>query len=339
MHYACAASAAYRDAMTHAAGSDAAPRRTDAEATGPAAHRSRLVGILLMLTSSASNQAGAAIGAGAFPAIGPIGVVAVRQLVAALVLTPLVRPRLRGLRRGQWAPILGMAAVFSVMNLSLYMSIDRIGLAPAATLEFLGPLTVAIAGSRRLVDFACALLAGAGVVVLTDPGPSSDLVGIGLGLLAAGGWAVYILLNRTLGRRLPGLRGTAIAALVTGVAWAPVAGLWFASHTPTAASLAMAAVCGLMSSAVPYAADLLTLRRVPAHLFGTFTSVNPVWAALAGWAVLHEALHANEWIGMGLIVLGNVLVSLPRTADHGMLLTRRPRAAHGRPPGAATTER
>jgi inner membrane transporter RhtA len=278
-------------------------------AAATASARQRGAGIALMLASSASNQAGAALGALAFPTIGPVGVVAVRQFVTALVLTPIVRPRLRGLRQDQWWPILGLVVVFSVMNLSLYAAIDRIGLALAVTLEFLGPLTVAIAGSRRVLNIACAALAGVGVVVLTNPGPTADLIGIALALLAALAWGSYILLNRTLGQRLPGLQGTAVASLVTAAAWTPIAVTYFAFHAPTAAAVALAVACGLMSSIAPYVADLLALRRVPAQVFGTFTSINPVWAALAGWLLLHQALDLNEWIGIGLIVTSNVAIS------------------------------
>jgi inner membrane transporter RhtA len=270
-----------------------------------------------MLASSASSQAGAALGAMAFPAIGPVGVVAIRQFVTALVLTPIVRPRLRGLRRDQWWPILGLVVVFSIMNLSLYAAIDRIGLALAVTLEFLGPLTVAIISSRRVLDLAGALLAGVGVVVLTNPGPTTDVLGIALALLAATAWGWYILLNRTLGLRLPGLHGTAVASLVTAATWSPVAVAWFAFHTPTMAAVALAVACGLMSSIAPYVADLLALRRVPAQMFGTFTSINPVWAALSGWLLLHQALDVNEWIGIGLIVLSNVAVSARGLARPG----------------------
>jgi inner membrane transporter RhtA len=274
-----------------------------------ATSRQRGAGIALMLASSASNQTGAALGALAFPTIGPVGVVAVRQFVTAIVLTPIVRPRLRGLGKNQWWPILGLVVVFSVMNLSLYAAIDRIGLGLAVTLEFLGPLTVAIAGSRRVLNIACAALAGVGVVVLTNPGPTADIIGISLALLAALAWGSYILLNRTLGQRLPGLQGTAVASLVTAAAWTPIAVTWFAFHAPTAAAIALAVACGLMSSIVPYVADLLALRRVPAQMFGTFTSINPVWAGLAGWLVLHQALDLNEWIGIGLIVISNVAIS------------------------------
>lgn len=274
-----------------------------------ATRRQRGAGIALMLASSASNQAGAALGASAFPIVGPVGVVAIRQFVTALVLAPIVRPRLRGLRADQWRPVLGLALVFSLMNLCLYEAVDRIGLALAVVLEFLGPLAVAIAGSRRLVDAGCAVLAGVGVVVLTGPGTSRDVVGIALALVAACCWACYILLNRALGQRLPGIRGTATASIVTAASWLPVAVVWFPLHPPTAGALALSAACGLLSSIVPYVSDMLALRRVPAPLFATFTSVNPVWAALAGFLVLHQGMGLAEWVGMTLIVASNAVVT------------------------------
>ncbi len=263
----------------------------------------------MTVSGAASNQTGAALGAMAFPVIGPVGVVAVRQFVTALILVPVVRPRLRGLTRAQWEPILGLAVVFSVMNTSVYASVERIGLGLAVTLEFLGPLAVAVAGSRRAVDIGCAVLAGAGVVVLANPGPATDVIGIALGLVAATAWASYILLNRSAGARLPGLHGTALAAGVSTALWIPVAVVWFSAHPPTLTALLLASACGVLASTIPYAVDLLALRRIPAPLFGTVTSVSPVWAALAGWLLLHQALGVHEWIGIGLIVTGNVVVS------------------------------
>jgi inner membrane transporter RhtA len=100
-----------------------------------------------------------------------------------------------------------------------------------------------------------------------------------------------------------------VASLVTAAAWTPIAVTWFAMHAPTAAAIALAVACGLMSSIAPYVADLLALRRVPAQMFGTFTSINPVWAALAGWLVLHQTLDLNQWVGIGLIVISNVAIS------------------------------
>lgn len=267
-------------------------------------------GMAMMMASSASNQTGAAFGALSFPVIGPVGVVAVRQFITAAVLVPVVRPTLRKLDAGQWQILGGLVIVFSVMNVSLYAAVERIGLGMAVTLEFLGPLVVALASSRRALDAVCALLAGTGVVVLTKPGPTSEVYGIALALLAAVAWGAYILLNRAAGRRLPGIEGVAAASLLTAGLWLPIAIVWFAVHSPTAAALGLAVLCGLMSSVVPYVADLLALRRVPTSVFGTFTSLNPVWAALAGWLMLGQGLAVNEALGISLIALGNAIVSL-----------------------------
>lgn len=274
-------------------------------------------GVALMLTSATSNQTGAGLGALAFPTIGPVGVVAVRQFVTAAILVPVVRPKMRTFTKDHWYPLVGLAAVFSVMNLSLYLAIERVGLATAVTLEFLGPLAVAITGSRRARDLACAILAGVGVVLLTRPGPTADALGIGLGLLAATAWASYILLNRTLGRRLPGLEGPATASLLTAAIWTPIAAVWFTLNPPTLPALILAVACGLLSSIVPYVTDLLALRRVPAHVFGTFTSVNPVLAAVAGWLMLAQSLGLVDWLAIGLIVLSNAVVSQTASTGQG----------------------
>lgn len=147
-------------------------------------------GIALMAGSGLSNQVGASVAALAFPVLGPVGVVAVRQWVAAVVLLTAGRPKLRSFTASQWRPVLALAVVFATMNLTLYTAIDRIGLGLAVTLEFLGPLTVALASTRRRTDLACALAAAAGVVVLTRPQPSTDYLGIGLALVAAVCWGL-----------------------------------------------------------------------------------------------------------------------------------------------------
>ena len=155
-----------------------------AEVGAPAARPALAAGVATMLGSALSNQ----VGAHAFAAVGPPGVVAVRQVVAAVVLMPMARPRVRHLTWPQWWPVLLLAAVFGCMNLSLYTAIDRIGLGLAVTLEFLGPLAVALAGSRSRRDLLIAAAAAVGVYVLVLPGPSSDYLGLGLGLLAAACW-------------------------------------------------------------------------------------------------------------------------------------------------------
>ncbi|WP_206441318.1 EamA family transporter [Streptomyces boncukensis] len=262
-----------------------------------------------MLGSGLSNQTGASVAALAFPVIGPVGVVAVRQWVAAAVLVAAGRPRPWRFTGAQWRPVLGLALVFAGMNLSLYAAIERIGLGLAVTLEFLGPLTVALAGARRRVDLVAALAAAGAVAVLTRPTPTTDYPGIGLALLAAVCWACYILLNRTVGARLPGLEGSAAAAALSGALYLP-AGVWvLAHHRPTLGALGCALAAGVLSSAVPFLADLLALRRVPAQFFGVFMSVNPVFAALVGLAVLGQRLDAGSWLAIAVIVAANTVAA------------------------------
>jgi inner membrane transporter RhtA len=265
-----------------------------------------------MAGSGLSNQIGAAIGSLAFPVIGPVGVVAVRQYIAAAVLLAVGRPRLRSFTWGQWWPVLLLAVVFGTMNLSLYSAIDRIGLGLAVTLEFLGPLGIALAATRRRLDACGALLAAAGVVVLMRPQPSADYLGMGLALLAALCWASYILLNRTVGRRVPGAQGSAAAAGLSALMFLPVGVFVAVQYPPTLMAAGCAVAAGVLSSAVPYLADLFALRRVPAAAFGLFMSVNPVLAAVVGWVGLGEGLGWMEWAGITAVVAANALSILAR---------------------------
>ncbi|WP_282699714.1 EamA family transporter [Streptomyces sp. CC219B] len=273
----------------------------------PESARAGLVGVATMVGSGLANQTGAAVGSLAFPVLGPIGVVAVRQYVAAAVLLAVGRPRLRSFTRHQWWPVVLLAVVFGTMNLSLYTAVDRVGLGLAVTLEFLGPLAIALAGSRRRVDALCALLATAGVVVLMRPRPSADYLGMALGLVAAACWASYILLNRTVGRRIPGAQGAGAAAALSALLFLPVGVVLVVRQPPTLAAVGCAVAAGVLSSAVPYLADLFTLRHVPARVFGLFMSVNPVLAALVGLVVLGQGLGGAEWAAIGAVVAANAL--------------------------------
>lgn len=258
-----------------------------------------------MLGSALSNQVGAALGAHAFGAVGPPGVVAVRQVVAASVLLPAARPALRRMTWPQWWPVLLLAAVFGCMNLSLYTAIDRLGLGLAVTLEFLGPLAVALGGSRSGRDLLIAVAAATGVYVLVLPGPSSDYLGIGIGLLAGVCWAAYILLNRVAGARLPGLQAPAVATGLCALAYLPVLVVVTAAGRLTWGATGYAVSAGVLASVVPYAGDLIALRFVPARFFGVFMSVHPVLAALVGTVLLGQVLGLHEWIGIGVVVLAN----------------------------------
>jgi inner membrane transporter RhtA len=264
-------------------------------------------GLLTMTGAGLSNQIGAGIGAHAFPVIGPAGVVAVRQLVAAAVLLPAARPPFHRFTWRQWWPVLLLGAATALMNICLYVAIDRIGLGLAVTLEFLGPLAVALLSSRSRWDLLCGIGAGVGVYVLVMPGPASDLAGIIIGLGGAAGWAAYILLNRVAGQRLPGLQAPAAASLVSLALYVPVAIYLLAGGRFTGESLLYAAAAGILCSVVPYAADLVSLRFVPAGFFGVYMSINPILAALSGIVVLGQVLVLHEWLGIALIVSANAV--------------------------------
>jgi inner membrane transporter RhtA len=276
--------------------------------------RGRVTGMALMLGSALSNQTGAAVGALAFPLIGPVGVVAIRQWVAGTILLLVGRPRLHEFSRTQWVPVTGLAAVFAVMNLAVYVAIDRIGLGLAITLEFLGPLTIALAGAlgttpagaHRRATVVCVILAAAGVLTLTRPQPTADYLGIGIGLFAAACWAGYILLNRTVGQRFSGVEGSAAAGVLSALVYVPIGIVALIIHPLTPTALALGAGAGVLASVIPFVADVCALRRVPAHFFGIFMSVNPVFAAAIGSVALGETLGLLDWIAIGVIVTANV---------------------------------
>jgi len=291
-----------------------------------------LRGVATMLGSALSNQVGAALGAHAFGSLGPAGVVATRQVVAAAVLLPVARPPVRRMTWAQWWPVLLLAAVFGCMNLSLYTAIDRLGLGLAVTLEFLGPLAVALAGSRSRQDLLIAAAAAGGVYVLVLPGPSSDYLGLGLGLLAAGCWAAYIVLNRVAGARLPGLQAPAVATTLCAIAYLPVLVLLGGGGRLGGAPLVYAVAAGVLSSVVPYAADLTALRFVPQRFFGVFMSVHPVLAAVVGMVLLGQRLAGHEWMGIAVVVLANAAaVTTSRSAG-----AVSPGSPQPRRPGART---
>ncbi|SEF38083.1 inner membrane transporter RhtA [Amycolatopsis pretoriensis] len=271
-----------------------------------------MAGVVTMLASGLSTQFGAAIGSLAFAVLGPAGVVAVRQCVAAAVLLAVGRPRLLSFTRQQWGPVLLLAAVFGAVNLSLYTAIDRIGLGLAVTLEFLGPLTIALAGSRRRVDLGCGVLATAGVVVLMRPRPSADYFGMGLALFAAACWAAYILLNRSIGQRIPGAQGTAAAAGLSALVYLPIGADVVVHQHPSAGAIGAAVAAGILASALPFLADLFALRRVLPEAFGLFMSVNPVFAAAVGALLLGQKLDAAAWSSIAAIIAANTVSILTK---------------------------
>jgi inner membrane transporter RhtA len=202
----------------------------------PARPEGWAAGIGLMTGSAAAAQLGGAVAAQAFGSLGPLGVVAVRQWVASALMLAATRPRVTAFTARQWRPVLALALVYMVMNTTLYLGIARIGLGLAITLEFVGPLSLALAASRRVTDYGCAGLAAAAVVVLARPQPSTDYLGIGLSLVAAAGWAGYIIVNRDLGRQFAGAQGSAAAISISALLYIPVGVVMLATHPVTSAA-------------------------------------------------------------------------------------------------------
>jgi inner membrane transporter RhtA len=242
---------------------------------------------LLVLTAVTSVQFGAALAKSLFDEIGAGGTVFVRVLFAAIVLALIWRPRLAGHgARDLWLA-LAFGLVLAGMNLAFYAALDRIPLAIAVTFEFVGPLGVAVFGSRRALDLVWVGLAAAGILLLSDFGGAGlDGLGVALALLAGVLWASYILLSARLGRVFPGGGGLALAMLVATVPLAPVGIADAGSELLVPWVLAVGAAVGILSSAIPYALELEALRRLPVGVFGVLMSLEPAVAALAGFVVL-----------------------------------------------------
>ncbi len=285
-------------------------------------------GFALIATSAASTQTGAAVGSFAFGTLGPLGVVAVRQIAAAIALCSISRPSLRSFTASQWRAVALLAFFFATMNAALYTALDRIGLGMAVTIEFLGPLGVAIWSSRRGRDICAAGLALLGVILLTRPSPTTDFLGIGIALVAAVCWAGYILTNRVVGQRVQGVQGTAAATILSSLGMLPVLAIIVWHLQPPFEAYLFAAVAGLLSTAVPYALDLIVLRHISPLVFGVGMSLNPLFAAVIGLLLLQEQLPLIAWGGILLVVLSNGLTltgtgSAAGAAPHVKMLRRR----------------
>ena len=266
---------------------------------------------VLVVGAIASVQFGAAIAATLFDRVGPAGTVLLRLAFGSAVLLAVWRPRLRGLARGELALAAVFGLVLGAMNISFYAALDRIPLGIAVSLEFVGPLTVALLGSRRGLDLLWVALAAVGILALTrgDTG-ALDGLGVALALLAGVFWGVYILLNARLGRVFPGGSGLALAMCVATVAAAPLGVAEGGAHLLDAESLLAGAAVGLLSSAIPYSFEVEALRRIATSVFGVLMSLEPGFAALAGLLVLGQHLSARVLAGIALVIVASVGASL-----------------------------
>jgi inner membrane transporter RhtA len=264
----------------------------------------------LVLLSIFSVQLGAAIAKGLFDQLGPAGTVFLRVGFAALVLLLLWRPPLGSHARGGYlvAVLFGLALV--AMNFFLYQALDRIPLGVAVTVEFVGPLGVAVAGSRRMLDLLWVVLAAAGILLLAPldvlGGTKFDPIGVALALLAGCFWAAYILLSARTGSIFPGGTGLVIALCVGTVVLVPVgiAGGGAALLDPKLLLVGLAVA--ILSSAVPYSLELEALRKLPARVFGVLMSLEPAVAALVGFIFLGERLEMRALAAVLLVTVAVV---------------------------------
>jgi inner membrane transporter RhtA len=277
-----------------------------AAAAPPRRVTDRVPAVALVLGGVTSLQVGAAIGRTLFDDVGPAGAVLLRSGFAALALVALWRPTLRSHGTAELRLAVGFGLVLGAMNLCIYESIARIPLGIAVTLEFVGPLGVAIAGSRRALDALWVALAAAGILLLSNGGTSDlDTLGVLFAVAAGGLWAAYIVLNARLGRAFSSGQGLAIAMTVGALVLLPVGIAGGGSRLLDPAVLAIGLGVALLSSAVPYSLEMEALRRLPTHVFGVLMSLEPAVAALAGLAVLGQGLSAREWVAIVLVVVAS----------------------------------
>ncbi len=284
----------------------------------PYSRASVLAPVPSVLLAILSVQGGAAIAKGLFPVLGAAGTVGLRIGISAVLLLLAVRPRLGQLRAAQWRAVVPYGLALGTMNFLFYCALARIPLGLAVTLEFVGPLAVALAGSRRWADVAWVLLAGVGIALLAPWGGSNlDVPGMLFALLAGGAWAGYIVLGGRVAAVLPGPRGVAVGMLFASLTVLPfsvAAGGW-ALLTPRL--LAAGTALAVLSSALPFTLEMNALRHLPSRTFSILMSLEPAAAAVCGLVFLHERLTLAQWLAVALVM----------AASAGATLTARPAAA------------
>jgi inner membrane transporter RhtA len=266
----------------------------------------RVSPIWLVLTGIASVQLGAGIAKSLFDEVEPETIVWLRLVTSALVLAVAVRPALRGRTRADWLVVLGFGASLGLMNWSIYQSFARIPLGIAVTIEFIGPLTLAVLGSRRARDLAWVVLAAGGVALLGIERADLTAAGVLFALLAGASWAAYILLSAQTGRRWDGLDGLAMASVVATLGLTPVVLAGGGEGMDETRILLLGAAVGLLSSVIPYSCELAALRTLPASVFSILMSLEPAAAALAGIVVVGEFLTPVQWLAVVCVIVASI---------------------------------
>jgi inner membrane transporter RhtA len=262
--------------------------------------------VWLVLAGILSVQFGAAIAKQLFEEIAPTTMVWLRLATSTLILGAIARPRVRGRSRADWRVAVLLGLSLATMNWAIYQSFARIPLGLAVTIEFLGPLTLAVVGSRQARDLVWVALAATGVALLgIEPGDITA-AGVGFALLAAAAWAGYILATVRTGARWPGLDGLAVASAVATLLLTPYAVARGGSALSDPRLIAMGAAVGLLSSVIPYSLEMVALRTLKPSVFGILMSLEPAAAALAGAILLHELLAPLQLLAMACVVAASI---------------------------------
>ncbi len=263
--------------------------------------------IWLVLIGILSVQFGAGVAKDLFDDAHPTTIVWVRLAVSALVLALIARPALRGRSREDWLVVLAFGATLGLMNWSIYQAFARIPLGIAVTIEFVGPLTLAVLGSRRPRDLLWVALAAAGVLLLGLERTDLTVAGVLFALLAGAAWASYILLSAQTGRRWPGIDGLTMASVIAAVLLVP---LLLEADGPSSLVdrriLLLGALVGLLSSVIPYTCEMVALRSLRPSVFSVLMSLEPAAAALAGLVVLRELLTPVQLLAMACVVVASI---------------------------------
>jgi inner membrane transporter RhtA len=262
---------------------------------------------LLVLASIVSVQCGAALATTLFDEIGSAGAVFLRAAFGAAVLLALTRGAPLRVREWPHRNVILLGIAVAAVNLFFYAALERLPLGITVTLEFVGPLGVAIFGSRRRRDAVWALLAAVGIVLLSDGTGSEgvDALGVVLALTAGAFWAAYIVQSDRVGALGPGPGGATMAAVISALLVAPFGLAQGGGEIFIPSHLLVGAAVGILSTAIPYVFEMEALRRLPRAVFGVLMSLEPAVAAAIGFLALSQNLDAIEIVAIGLVVVAS----------------------------------
>jgi inner membrane transporter RhtA len=307
--------------------------------------------VLLLLVAMASIQAGASLAKTLFHSVGATGAVALRTALATLMLCIVLRPWRTRVTAGSWRALLAYGVSLGVMNFLYYLALRTLPLGITVSLEFTGPLTVAVLSSRRPVDFLWIALAAAGLALLlpiahtqANVDPTGALFALGAGAC----WALYIVFGQKAGADY-GAQAVALGSVIASIIVVPIGVSEAGAALFSLAALPYGVAIALLSTALPYTLEMIALTRLPARTFGILMSIEPVFGALVGWVMLHERLAVLQWLAIGMIILASIGTTWTATVQRGPTVPTTNRAntrdeapqirfGHARPVGVFPTD-